>query len=102
MFFLFASSLLVHGSLLELIDTVNSWPNGTWTAGTPYISSDHATSLCGTYLKDDPRYVSDDLPIYKIAQDDVAGTVPDSLDLRDVYPECSVIKTIRDQSACGT
>lgn len=51
-------------------------------------------------MRNHKHYSEVDLPVFKADVD--VSALPDSLDLRDAYPNCKHIGSIRDQSACGS
>ena len=62
-------------------------------------SIEEAKLLCGTTLRNHKHYSEVDLPVFKADVD--VSALPDSLDLRDAYPNCKHIGSIRDQVVCS-
>jgi cathepsin B len=87
---------------------VNHIEGNTWKAEAPthrFASTEDVKKLCGTWLKDDPRYQR--LPsIHEIDSSFealVAQTAPPTnFDSRTEWSNCTVISKIRDQSSCGS
>jgi cathepsin B len=62
-----------------------------------------AKNLCGTWLKDHPKYFKlpereEDENFKVLAAEDI----PESFDARTQWSNCTVISKVRDQSSCGS
>ena len=92
------------GPFAEIVAVVNAHPNATWIAEETrrFQSTAQAKALCGTFLKGHPLYKPVDLQNYEEYYPVDSSQLGDSLDLREAHPECKIIATIRDQSACGS
>jgi cathepsin B len=87
----------------HIVTKVNQM-NSTWTAEIPtrFGSMEDVKKVCGTWVKGHPNYVDPELPLgdeeFNIAQD-----LPTDFDSRKQWgSQCTVITTVRDQSACGS
>jgi cathepsin B len=90
------------GVFEDIVEKVNSSPNITWTAGiNNHATVDDVKTLCGTYTPGHPLYKPANLEP-KVFSDEVLAAVPASFDARTAFANCTVIGTIRDQSACGS
>ena len=85
----------------RIVKHVNSNPKSTWVAEQPsrFNSTDDAKQLCGTWLKDHPKYFrlperEEDETFKVLATEDI----PDSFDARTAWSNCTVISKVRDQS----
>jgi cathepsin B len=82
----------------SIVNSVNSNPLSTWTAGLPSDRDVHrAVDLAGGYVKYDGV-----LPQYKVFPTDNLSPVPDEYDNRLAHPYCPSINRIRDQCGCGS
>jgi cathepsin B len=88
----------------ELVKTVNS-AQSSWTAEVPmrFNNTADAAQLCGTWLKDHPKYFRlperEEDETFKVL---AAKDIPDSFDARTQWSNCTVISKVRDQSSCGS
>ena len=88
--------------LVLIANEINSNPNSTWTATTNFpkkvLEADYSSYFNISY--DDPKNITtlDSQPTYTKN----IGSYPESLDLREKYPQCKSISLIRDQSSCGS
>jgi len=86
----------------DIVEKVNSNSNSTWTAGlNNHGTIEDVKALCGTYLKGHPEYKESNLEPLEYSAE-VLAALPASFDLRTEHANCTVIGTIRDQSACGS
>jgi len=76
----------------KIVDMVNNLKT-TWKAKIYDRTFDH---LIGT-LKETPETELPEKTNFKTSNNEL----PESYDLRDVYPQCETMKEIRDQSKCG-
>eukprot|EP01060_Flectonema_neradi_P026854 TRINITY_DN362_c0_g2_i4.p1 TRINITY_DN362_c0_g2~~TRINITY_DN362_c0_g2_i4.p1 ORF type:complete len:333 (+),score=103.79 TRINITY_DN362_c0_g2_i4:40-1038(+) len=86
-------------SFSPIVEKVNAVQN-TWVAEIPtrFNATEDAARLCGTWLKDHPKYFR--LPEKKV---EVLKALPTDFDSRTQWgSKCKVITTVRDQSACGS
>jgi len=87
------------GVTKNLVQKINSIPNLSWKASTEQgglingASLGEIKSLCG---------VREGGPVLPEKTFDKLEAVPDTFDSRTNWPNCPTIKTVRDQSACGT
>ena len=86
----------------ELVATVNNNPKSSWKAELPtrFNSTADAKILCGTWLKDHPKYMR--LPERKYEDNYDYTALPTSFDARTAHSNCTVISKVRDQSSCGS
>ena len=90
-----------HFTDIKPFEMISSMINGnkssTWTATVPTRFDNLAAvkQLCGTF----PLEEKDRLPEREAL---AAMDLPDTFDARTQWPKCSVISTVRDQSACGS
>jgi len=85
---------------VKMARMINSDPSSTWKANEHVPSSSLLQSFenrLGLKIEESLPETFDQPPAYEIPFSDL----PESLDLREVYPNCEAIKEIRDQSACG-
>lgn len=98
-----APAVLVSASaeFEAIVSKVNSDASSTWVAAVPdrFNSTEDVKTLCGTWLKDDPRHFT--APASQLEALDAAD-IPDSFDSRTNWPKCTVISKVRDQSSCGS
>eukprot|EP01060_Flectonema_neradi_P026849 TRINITY_DN362_c0_g1_i10.p1 TRINITY_DN362_c0_g1~~TRINITY_DN362_c0_g1_i10.p1 ORF type:complete len:347 (+),score=89.19 TRINITY_DN362_c0_g1_i10:48-1043(+) len=82
--------------IVEKVNTVQK----TWVAEVPsrFNATDDVARLCGTWLKDHPKYVR--LPEKTVVP---LANLPTDFDARTQWgTKCPVILTVRDQSSCGS
>ena len=86
----------------ELVAKVNSNPKSSWKAVVPtrFNSTEDVKTLCGTWLKDHPKYMR--LPEKKYDDNYDYSALPASYDARTAHANCTVISKVRDQSSCGS
>ena len=106
-----ATTLIATAGLLqqptefhELVKSVNAVQT-SWTAEVPmrFNNTADAAQLCGTWLKDHPKYFrlperEEDETFKVMAPQDI----PTSFDARTQWSNCTVISKVRDQSSCGS
>jgi cathepsin B len=96
-------SLMVVGATAstfqEIAETVNSGNHG-WTAQAPakFATVDEAVDYMGAFLPGDERF--EEPPVRDLAPS--ATALPSEFDAGTQWPQCSVIRNVRDQSACGS
>jgi cathepsin B len=89
----------------RIVKEVNSNPASTWVAEQPtrFNSTEDAKQLCGTWLKDHPKYFRNPERVedenFKVAKPE---DIPTDFDARTVWSNCTVISKVRDQSSCGS
>jgi len=73
----------------------------SWTATVPdrFANVSHAKSLCGTWLRGHPKYQR--LPEVE-GLVDLGDALPESFSWVDKRPDCPSLRTVRDQSDCGS
>ena len=76
----------------KIVDTVNNL-NTTWKAK---LYNRDIAPLIGTWKETSETQLSEKTN-FKLSNSDL----PESYDLREVFPQCEAIKEIRDQSRCG-
>jgi cathepsin B len=84
-----------------MASVINSKRNGTWKANEDLPASFLSQVLKRSFSLQVEAQIPaqfDQTPIYETQISDQ----PDSLDLREKFPQCESIKEIRDQSACGS
>lgn len=85
---------------LKIAKMINSDPSSTWKANedvpTFSLLKSFETRL-GLKIESSVPESFDEPPVYKT----LLSELPESLDLREAFPNCEAIKEIRDQSACG-
>jgi cathepsin B len=85
---------------LKMAKAINSDPEGTWRANEDVSSFSLFQMLegrLGLQIESSLPENFDQPPVYETSISDL----PESLDLREAYPNCEALKEIRDQSACG-
>jgi cathepsin B len=87
--------------LQKMAAEINADPSSTWIANEDlpkrFILQNLKTQFNLKVEKTLPSNF-DKAPVHNLKLSDL----PDSLDLREKYPDCEAIKEIRDQSACGS
>ena len=76
----------------KIVDMVNNLKT-TWKAK---VYNREFSHLIGTW-KETPETELPEKTTFKTPNEDL----PESYDLRDIYPQCETVKEIRDQSRCG-
>lgn len=92
---------------LEIINIVNSKQNKTWEAEPTYLHTKvnsnydiikEMTSLLGTFFELKEHITSLISPSSFLSK---TYAIPDDFDLREIYPNCTSLSEVRDQSTCG-
>lgn len=85
-------------TLVEIAAEVNAMAT-TWTAQAPekFRDTDDVKSYLGAFLPGDPEYTED--PVRNIRTEFM---LPTDFDSATNWPQCTVIKNVRDQSSCGS
>ncbi|KAG5887963.1 hypothetical protein JTB14_037355 [Gonioctena quinquepunctata] len=100
--FCLGRSIQNENSLLfgnEFINHINN-QQSTWKAGRNFDENtplSQIRSLLGA-LKT-PEYMKKNIRVHEITED---TDIPESFDARENWPECDIIKAVRDQSSCGS
>lgn len=96
------ASASIVGPFDHIVTKVNTGGHA-WKSEAPerFASPADAKILCGTWTKGHPSHVEANLTV---AHEDAnpATDIPQEFDARTNWPKCSVISTVRDQSACGS
>ncbi|KAG5888673.1 hypothetical protein JTB14_022257 [Gonioctena quinquepunctata] len=74
--------------------------NSTWKAGRNFDKNtplSQIRNLLGA-LKT-PEYMKKNVQVHQVTED---TDIPESFDAREHWPECEIIKAVRDQSSCGS
>ncbi|KAG5887962.1 hypothetical protein JTB14_037354 [Gonioctena quinquepunctata] len=95
----FSASVDFHPLSDEFIDHINN-QQSTWKAGRNFDKHtplSHIRGLLGAL--ETPEHLKKNLLYHEITED---TDIPESFDPRENWPECEIIKEIRDQSSCGS
>jgi len=100
---LVSATLAASSNFAEIANMVNN-ANSSWVADpspSRFGSLDDVKTLCGTWLPGHKEHQEVDLPLFQMPE---KLQVADSIDWRTDprAANCSVIRKIRDQSACGS
>lgn len=100
-----AAAPQVHKTLKEAADYVNS-VNAGWVAEEPvdrFGSLEDVAKVCGTWTVGHPKYNATRLPVGAADINPAApAAIPTEFDSKVHWANCSVMKKVRDQSACGS
>ena len=76
----------------KIVDMINNLKT-TWKAK---VYNRDYSNLIGTW-KETPESELPEKTTFKTSN----GALPESYDIREIYPQCETVKEIRDQSKCG-
>jgi len=99
-----SAATMANAEFSAIVDQVNAAQSSWKAAPTDRFGSlEDVKTVCGTWTKDHPNYVDMKLPLHPAELNPLpVSQIPDDFDSRTNWPKCTVISTVRDQSACGS